>query len=66
MRFAIYLVMCEISHQPVLDVGVAGDATQDLGTLERSLWVGAAVVQEPAGDKQGAPLSCTHSDFPKV
>lgn len=43
--------MCEISHQPVLNVGVVGNTTQDLGTLEGSLWVGAAVVQIPARDK---------------
>lgn len=47
----IYLVMCEISHQPNLNVGVLSDAAQDLGALESSLWVGAAVVKIPAGGK---------------
>lgn len=42
--------MCEVSHQPHLDVGVVGDTTQYLGALESSLWVGAAVIQIPAGD----------------
>lgn len=59
----MYLVVCEISHQPDLDVGVVGNTTQDLGTLEGSLWVGAAVVQIPARDKQGSPLSYTHSEI---
>lgn len=43
--------MCEISHQSVLNVGVVGDTTQDLGTLKGSVWVGAAVVQIPARAK---------------
>lgn len=47
-----YLVMSEIPHQSAVDVGVVGDATQDLGTLEGGVWVGAAVVQIPARDKQ--------------
>lgn len=42
--------MSEIAHQSAVDVGVVGDATQDLGTLEGSVWVGAAVVQIPARD----------------
>lgn len=57
----IYLVVCEISHQPILNVGVVGDTTQDLGTLEGSLWVGAAVVQIPARDRHRSP-SYTHSE----
>lgn len=58
----LYLVMCEISHQSILNVGVVGDTTQDLGTLEGSLWVGAAVIQIPARDTHRLPLSCTHSE----
>lgn len=34
-----YLVMCEVSHQPDLNVWVVGDATQNLGALEGGLWV---------------------------
>lgn len=34
-----YLVVSEIPHQSAVDVGVVGDATQDLGTLEGSVWV---------------------------
>ena len=45
------LVMCEVSHQPVVDVGVAGDASEDLSALEGRLWIGAAVIQVPARDK---------------
>lgn len=49
--------MCEISHQSNLNVGVVGDTAQDLGTLECSLWIGAAVVQIPASDKHSCPLN---------
>lgn len=38
-RFQTYLVMCEVSHQPDLNVWVVGDATQNLGALEGGLWV---------------------------
>lgn len=34
-----YLVMCEISHQSYLNVGVVSNAPQNLGTLKSSLWV---------------------------
>lgn len=44
----MYLVVCEVSHQSDLNVGVVGNTTQDLGTLEGRLWVGGAVVQIPA------------------
>lgn len=53
----MYLVVCEISHQSSLDVGVVSDTTQDLGTLEGSFWVGAAVVQIPAKGKQNLVIS---------
>lgn len=46
-----YLVVSEIPHQSAVDVGVVGDATQDLGALEGSVWVGAAVAQIPAEGK---------------
>lgn len=62
LQICIYLVVCEISHQPNLNIGVVGDTTQDLGTLEGSLWVGAAVVKIPAGDKQDSPISYSHSE----
>lgn len=51
--------MCEISHEPILNVGVVGDTTQDLGTLKCSLWVGAAVVQIPVQEKHRSPSSST-------
>lgn len=54
--------MCEISNQPILNVGVVRDTTQDLGTLEGRLWVGAAVIQIPARDKHRSPLSYNHSE----
>lgn len=46
------LVVSEISHQPHLDVGVGGDATQNLGALESSFWVWAAVIKIPAGEER--------------
>lgn len=60
-----YLVMCEIPHQSAVDVGVVGDATQDFGTLEGSVWIGAAVAQIPAGGQTKIRqvfqnLSCVH------
>lgn len=55
-----YLVMCEVSHQPHLDVGVVGDTTQYLGALESSLRVGAAVIQIPGGDKKCSSLNYAH------
>lgn len=42
--------MCEISHQPVLNVGVVGNMTQDFGRLKGSFRIGIAVVQIPARD----------------
>lgn len=57
----MYLVVYEIPHQPNLNVGVVGNTAQDLGTLECSLWVGAAVVQIPASDKHSSPLTYSHS-----
>lgn len=54
-----HLVVCEISHQSHLDVGVVGDATQNFGALESSFWVWAAVVKIPAGEKKNRLLSKT-------
>lgn len=42
--------MCEVSHQPMLNVGVVGNVTQDFGCLKGSFRVGIAVVQIPARD----------------
>lgn len=58
--------MCEISHQSVLNVGVVGDTTQDLGTLEGSFWVGAAVVQIPARAKHVVTPSLIKVAFVRV
>lgn len=41
----MYLVMCEISYKPILNVWIVCNATQDLGTLEGSLWIGVIVVE---------------------
>lgn len=46
------MIMCEVSNQSGLDVWVACDTTQDLGTLESSSRVRAAVVQVPVKAKQ--------------
>lgn len=46
----VYLIMCEVSHQPMLNVGVVGNMTQDFGRLKGSFRVGIAVVQIPARD----------------
>lgn len=45
-----YLIMCEISHQPMLNVGVVGNMTQYFGSLIGSFRVRIAVVQIPAKD----------------
>lgn len=59
----IYLVVCEISHQSILNVGVVCDTTQNLGTLEGSFWIGAAVVQIPERDNHISLLSSTNEAF---
>lgn len=50
--------MCEVSHQPVVDVGVAGDASEDLSALEGRLRIGAVVIQVPARDKHNQGIGC--------
>lgn len=42
-----YLIMSEVSNQSGLDVWVARDAAENLGTLESSIRVWAAMVQVP-------------------
>lgn len=44
--------MCEVSNQSGLDVWVACDTAQNLGTLESSIRIRAAVVQVPVKAKQ--------------
>lgn len=46
------MIMCEVSNQSGLDVWVACDTAQDLGTLESSSRVRAAVVQVPMKAKE--------------
>lgn len=52
--------MCEVSHQSYLDVGVIGDASQNLGALKGSFWVGATVVQIPETDGSEPILSLSN------
>lgn len=47
-----YLIMCEVSNQSGLDVWVACNTAQNLGTLESSIRVRTAVVQIPVKAKK--------------
>lgn len=40
-----YLVMCEISNQLYLNIRVARDTTEDLGTFKSQFWISIAMIQ---------------------
>lgn len=40
-----YLVMCEIPNQFYLNIGVARDTAEDLGTFKGQFWISIAMIQ---------------------
>ena len=40
-----YLVMCEISNQFYLNIGIARDTAEDLGTFKSQFWISIAMIQ---------------------
>lgn len=39
-----YLVMCEISNQFYLNIGIARDTAEDLGTFKSQFWISIAMI----------------------